>query len=145
MLLAAAVRARLEAGVADLAGRVLGAADMQRLIAQNRLPQVTPAAVVMPLGAQGGPVVAVMGAFRQIVVRRVGVAIVLRAPGGAEARRTDDIEALAEAVLAALAGWTPEETTPGVMRLEGSEVMAREGGTLVAEMVFALDDAEEVQ
>jgi len=143
MLLAAAVRARIEAGVAALSGRVAGAADLQRLMATSSLPQVTPAAVVLPLGASGGPVTALLGGFRQIVTRKVGVVIVLRAPGGAESRRSDDIEELAEAVMAELAGWTPDEATPGVLRLEAWEIAAREGGVLAAEMVFAIEMTED--
>ena len=142
MLLAAAVRARLEAAVPELAGRLSGAADLQLVTAQNRLPQVGPAAVVLPLGMRGGPVAAVFGAFRQIVTRRVGVLLVARAPEPATLRGADALEELAEAVLAALAGWTPDETTPGVLRLETADLRGLAGGALIFEMAFALDDAE---
>lgn len=141
MLLAAALRARLAAEVPALASRVAGAADLQRLLAENRLPQAGLSAVVIPGGMRGGPMTAVLGAFRQIVVRRAAVLLVARAPDPATGRAADELEALAEATVAALAGWTPDETTPGVLRLESAALRALPGGTLLYELLFALDDA----
>lgn len=141
MLLAEAVRQRLVAEVADLGGRVMPALDLAALIARNQLPQVTPAAAVLPLGIGGGAVVATFGQFRQIVTRRVGVLIVLRAPEPATARGTSDVEALAEAITAALAGWTPDQTTPGVLRLEAGELRSLQGGAILYDLRFAIDDA----
>lgn len=142
-MLAAAVRTRLAAEVPGLGGRVIGAADLAVLTAQNRLPQVTPAAAVVPLGMRGGAVTAVMSRFRQIVARRVGVVLVWRAPDPATVRAADDVEALAEAVVAALAGWTPDAETPGVLRLEDGALVALTGGTIRYDLVFVLDDQEE--
>ncbi len=52
----AAVIARLEASVADLVGRIEGAAELADLMQNNRLPQVTPAAHVIPMGCVGGSI-----------------------------------------------------------------------------------------
>lgn len=141
MLLAEAVRDRLLAEVAELGGRVIRALDLAAMIARNQLPQVTPAAAVLPLGIGGGAVTATFGQFRQIVTRRIGVLIVLRAPEPAAARGAADIEALAEAITRALAGWTPDQTTPGVLRLEAAELRSLEGGAILYDLRFAIDDA----
>lgn len=140
MLLAEAVRQRLAAEVGDLGGRVMPALDLAALIARNQLPQVTPAAAVLPLGIGGGEVVATLGQFRQIVTRRVGVLVVLRAPEPATARGTADVEELAEAITQALAGWTPDQTTPGVLRLEAAELRSLQGGAILYDLRFAIDD-----
>lgn len=143
MLLAAAIRDRLRTQVPALGQRVLGAGDFAALVARSQLPQVTPAAAVLPLGLRGGETAADYSRFRQIVTRRVAVVLVVRLPDQVGARAPDDIEALAEAVVAALAGWTPAETTPGVLRLEAGELRSVAGGTLVYDLTFALHDAVE--
>jgi hypothetical protein len=139
-MLAAAVRDRLLSEVEDLGGRVIPALDFAAMLARRQLPQVTPAAAVLPLGMRGGAVTATFGRFRQLVARRVAVVLVLRAPEPASARGTADLEALAEAVFAALAGWTPDDTTPGVVRLETGDLRSLEGGTLLYDLQFILDD-----
>lgn len=140
MTLCAAVTARLKAEVPGLGGRVATALDFARDIARGAVAQTSPMAAVLPLGMRGGPSVAVFGAFRQAIVRRVGVILVLRAPEPAAARGAADIELLAEEVLAALAGWTPGPATPGVLRLEGAELRSLAGGLIVYDLAFALDD-----
>jgi hypothetical protein len=142
-MLAAAVRTRLAAEVGALAGRVLAATDLAALMARGELPQVTPAAVVLPLGLRGGETVATFGHFRQAVTRRVGVLLVVRAPQPATARAAGDVEALAEDVLAALLGWSPAAETPGVLRLEGARLSALAGGAVLYDLAFALADAIE--
>jgi hypothetical protein len=142
-MLCAAVIDRLDSEVPDLSGRLMRAADFAGLLARNALPQVTPAAAVLPLGMRGGPVVASLATFRQVVTRRVAVVLVLRAPDQPGSRAGGDIEALAEAVLAALSGWTPDDTTPGVLRLEAAELRSLAGGTLIYDLSFALDDRAE--
>lgn len=142
-MLTGAVRDRLLAEVPALAGRVMLAADFAALVARNQLPQATPAAAVLPVGMRGGAITAVMSDFRQIVARRVGIVLILRATDQAKAKGTTDIEALAEAAFAAVAGWTPDETTPGVMRLETGELRSIAGGTLLYDLTFVLDDQVE--
>jgi hypothetical protein len=135
-----AVRDRLTEAVPALSGRVILVADFAALQARNQLPQVTPAAVVLPVGMRGGALTAVMGAFRQVVARRVGIILIARVPEQAKARGTDDIELLAEAVLDAVLGWTPDPSTPGVLRLEAGNLRSPAPGTLLYDITFVLDD-----
>ncbi|EPX84572.1 hypothetical protein ruthe_02117 [Rubellimicrobium thermophilum DSM 16684] len=139
-MLTSAIRDRLQAQVPPLAGRTMLAADFAALVARNALPQVTPAAAVLPLGMRGGAGAAVMGQVRQAVTRRIGVVLILRAPDPAQARGTIDIETLAEAAQAALSGWTPDDGTPGVLRLDAGELRSLAGGVLLYELSFVLDD-----
>jgi hypothetical protein len=140
MLLGAAISDRLKAGMPALGGRVLRSGEFFRMLETKVFPQVTPVAAVLPIGLRGDAVVATHMAFRQVVLRQVAVVLVHRAPNMTEAAATADLEALVADVLATLLGWTPEETTPGVLQLVSGRLRDLDGGVLTYELVLALED-----
>lgn len=86
-------------------GRVQGALQLARLQQQNQLPQVTPAAFVIPTGLTGGNVTALTGLYRQTVGESVAVIIVIRsADDPRSARAMDPLSAVCWDVIHALAG-----------------------------------------
>lgn len=86
-------------------GRVQGALQLARLQQQNQLPQVTPAAFVIPTGLTGGNVTAISGIYRQSVGESVAVVIVIRsADDPRSARAADPLAAICWEVIHALAG-----------------------------------------
>lgn len=86
-------------------GRVQGALQLARLQQQNQLPQVTPAAFVIPTGLTGGAVTAVTGLYRQTVGESLAVIIVIRsADDPRSARAVDPLAAICWDVIHMLAG-----------------------------------------
>jgi hypothetical protein len=139
-MLGDAVIARLRAGVPALAGRVEGAAELAALQRQNQFPQVTPAAHVIPLGLSAASPTALAGNFRQEVDRRIGVILTVRTHDATGSRALAGVDALVEAIVAAISGWTPDPGSTGVFRLLRAEVAAMREGTLVWQIEFALAD-----
>lgn len=136
------VAARLETEIPALAKRVFGAAQLSGLMARNALPQVTPAAFVLPLGlgVLGSPD-AGASAWTQMVDERIGVVLVIRVHGDATGGSgLADLAQLVEAVLAALAGWDPGDTITGVLRFTGSNLTSLSAGTIVYELNFAIEN-----
>lgn len=133
------VIARLKAQVPALEGRVEGAAELATLMRQNALPQVTPAAHVVPLGLQGGRADAAAGLFRQDVDSLVGVMLTLRTNSRTGGAQLPDLTGLIDAVIAALAGWDPPGAI-GVFRLSRGQLVTMAAGTLVYQLDFALAD-----
>lgn len=140
MTLGAAIADRLRTGVTALGGRVQRSGEFARMIDTKVFPQVTPVAAVMPIGLRGGATVSTFGQFRQVVQRQTAVVVIHRAPNVTEAKATADIEEIVAAILAALLGWSPDETTPGVMQLVSGRLQSLEGGVLTYEIVVALED-----
>ncbi|PZU56094.1 MAG: hypothetical protein DI547_17285, partial [Sphingobium sp.] len=94
-----AVRDRL-ADVTALAGRIEPAARLSDMMARNQLPQVTPAAFVLPLGLRGGRADAAAGLFRQALTETLGVVLFVRSAGDATgARATEQLVPLRNAVI----------------------------------------------
>lgn len=93
-------------------GRVQGALQLARLQQQNQLPQVTPAAFVIPTGLTGGAVTSVTGLYRQTVGEALAVVIVIRsADDPRSARAADPLAAVCWDVIHALAGIEMGEAT----------------------------------
>lgn len=130
---------RIDAQVAALAGRVRGAADLAQLQRDNRLPQVTPAAHVLPLGLLPSSADAATGFFTQNFDHVVGVVLTLRTGDGTGAGSLGDLEALIGAVIAALAGWRTAGAS-GVFRLVRGSIVTMTGGALVYQLDFAITD-----
>lgn len=86
-------------------GRVQGALQLAHLQRQNQLPQVTPAAFVIPTGLAGRNVDSVTGLYRQAYVETVAIVIVIRtADDPRSARALDPLDAICWDVIHALAG-----------------------------------------
>ncbi len=102
------VVARLEAQIPILVGRVQTAADLSKLIAENALPQYTPAAFVLPLGFDAAPNSKMSGVHSQTLVERIGVVLLVgNAADATGAMALASIDDLVTQVKLALAGWSP--------------------------------------
>lgn len=130
---------RLKDQVTDFQGRVEGAAQLAALMHQNALPQVTPAAHVVPLGVQGGRTNAATGLFRQEIESLVGVLITLRTNSRTGGAQLPDLVELTGAVTTAIAGWAPAGAI-GVFRLSRGQLVTMVAGTLIYQLDFALPD-----
>lgn len=135
----ALIRDRLTAFVPELTGRVEGAAAFAELQRQNALPQVTPAAFVIPLGLQGGAADAVAGLFRQEVQEIVGVMLTLRSFSRTGEQALPELDALVAKVVAAVAGYAPADAV-GSFRLLRGALVSMSAGTIVYQLEFSLSD-----
>lgn len=130
---------RLKTRVADLGGRVEGAADLANLMRSNALPQVTPAAHVLPTGLTGGRQTAYVGLYRQEVDRQIAVILTVRTHDATGARAMAAVAALIDAIVLALAGWQPADET-GVFALRRATCVRFGEGTAVYQIDFSLPD-----
>ena len=135
----AAVIARLENQVPELAGRVEGAAELNALVQSNGLPQHTPAAHVLPLGLRGGRPDAAAGMFRQEFEETVAVVLTLRNQGRTGDRGLAGADALISAIVAAIAGWAPGDEI-GVFSLSRGQLVSFQAGALVYQLDFSIVD-----
>lgn len=135
----ALIRDRLNTAVPELTGRIEGAAAFAELMRTNALPQVTPAAYVIPLGLQGGAADAAAGLFRQEVREIVGVMIALRSFSRTGEQALPELDRLVDAVLAAVAGYGPADAT-GVFTVVRGAMISMTAGTLVYQLEFSLSD-----
>lgn len=133
------VIARLIARVPAFGGRIEGAMELADMIARKALPQVTPAAHVVPLGMQGGVANSANIFFTQEFDEAIGVLITLRTYTATGARAADQLEVLKLAVISAVVGWGPD-TAVGVFRLLRGQLVSMEAGTVVYQIDFALMD-----
>jgi hypothetical protein len=134
------VIARLDDRVADLKGRIEGAAELSALIRDGALPPVLPAAFVVPLGLRPGQVDAAAGLFRQDVDEVVGVVLITDAPGdvtGAGALPT--IGELIKDTIEAVCGFAPGDEV-GVFRLSRGALVSLNAGTVIYQLDFAIAD-----
>jgi hypothetical protein len=107
-MLVSDVITRLDATVPTLAGRVQSAADLSKLISENALPQVTPAAFVLPLGFDASPNARMTGLHSQTVTERIGVVLLVGAAADATgALSLQAVDDLVEQVKVTLVGWAP--------------------------------------
>lgn len=130
---------RLKTQVPELSGRIEGAAEFAALMRQNALPQVTPAAHVLPLGLRGGQAQTGAGAFRQEVEEVVAVLITLRAHSRTGREVLPDLDALIRKVIDVIAGWGPDDAI-GVFRLARGQLVTMSAGTMLYQLDFALTD-----
>lgn len=140
MSLGGDVTTRLLAKVPDLGNRIGTAAQLADAMAKNRLPQVTPAAFVIPLGLRGGQSNAATGLFRQGLDRLVGVVLVIRSAGDLLGEKaSEELEPLIEKTIEAIAGWEPGSAI-GVFRLGQGQLVSMNGGAVTYQLDFILDD-----
>lgn len=135
----ALIRDRLAASVPELLGRIEGAAAFAELMRQNALPQVTPAAFVIPLGLQGGVADVTTGLFRQEVQEIVGVMLVLRSYSTSGEKALPELDRLIEATVSAVVGFAPDDAV-GVFRLVRGALVSMTAGMIVYQLEFALSD-----
>lgn len=134
------VRTRIEAQVAQLAGKVGEAADFADLVERKKIPAQTPACFVLPAGLRGGKASAVSGLFRQDFTEIVKVVLVERVAGDPlRGKAVANITPLLRALVQAIAGWAPDDAI-GIFALAQAELVGASGGALIFEVDFALDD-----
>lgn len=134
------VRARVEAKVTVLAGRLGNAGDFAQVVENNQLPQVTPAGYVLPSGLSGGKAEASAGIFKQNLVETVMVVIALRVAGDPlAAAGIDEVKPIVTDVVNAVAGWGPDDC-PGIFVLVRGELVGAVKGVLIYQLEFAIDD-----
>lgn len=134
-----AVIERLKTNATGLSGRVAGAADFADLMRRNALPQVTPAAHVLPLGLQGESAEAGAGSFVQSYRESVGVILTIRSHTKTGAGALADVNLLIFEIIKALAGWAPGDES-GVFILSRGSLINMSAGTLVYQLDFTISD-----
>ncbi len=130
---------RLKSRAPVFGGRIEGAMELADLMQRKALPQVTPAAHVVPLGMQGGSPNSANMFFTQEFDEAVGVLITLRTYSQTGAKSADLLETAKQEVLSALCGWGPD-TAVGVFRLLRGQLVSMETGTVVYQIDVALMD-----
>lgn len=130
---------RLKDRVPALGGRVYGAAEFATLTATGQLPQVTPAAHVVPTGIKGGKHHAQTGSYLQSIDRLYSVMLTVKAGDASGARAMAHISSLQEAIIGALAGWDWGQRV-GVMVFRNSPLARAAQGAFVYELSFSIAD-----
>ena len=130
---------RLKARVPGLGGRAWGAAEFGALTATGQLPQVTPAAHIIPTGIRGGSQAPRTGAYVQSIDRLYSVVLTVKAGDASGARALPVIVDLIDAIIAALAGWDWGGRV-GVMTFRGCTLARAVGGAFVYDISFSIPD-----
>lgn len=131
--------ARLKSRVPDLGQRVAGAAEFAALTATGALPQVTPAAHVIPTGISGAKQSPQMGLYIQGIERLFSVILTMRAGDASASRSLGAASDLVEDIIKALAGWELGNRI-GVMTFRRSALVSASKGALSYELSFSLSD-----
>jgi hypothetical protein len=139
MLLVDPVITRIDDEVPALKGRVEGAAELAALVREDALPQVMPAAFVVPVGLQGGRADAVSGLFRQNYVEVVGVVLIVAAAGDATgALALPELQDLVGAGVTAVCGWAPDAAV-GVFELRRGALVSLNAGAVIYQLDFGIN------
>lgn len=132
--------ARIIERVPALNGRIEGAAELTEIIRSKSLPQVTPAAFVVPLGMRGGAADAATGLFRQSVDHVVAVILVVRVAGDKSGKHSlAPLRLLRAEIVNALCGWAPDDEI-GVFRLDRSRLLSLNNGAATEQTDFSIGD-----
>lgn len=137
MLLVDDVAARLQSLVPTHLRKIEGAVDMMALMKAGALPQVTPAAHVVPAGLRGGQRRDAAGAFVQDYEEVVGVTITIRGNDPEGKRALVRVSSIVGAVVGAVCGWAPDQAA-GDFRLLRGQVARMDAEALVYLIEFAI-------
>lgn len=136
-MLVEAVTDRLVEAIPELSGRISGALQLARLRQQNALPQVTPAAFVIPGTIEGGDVTSAAGAFIQSFREMIAVVLVVRTNDSPTAVRSGDaLHPLIWAAITALVGRRLEGAV-GQMVLRQAFLVSLADGAAVYQIEFS--------
>jgi hypothetical protein len=130
---------RLDEQVSVLEHRVEGAGSLADLMQRNALPQHTPAAHVLPLGLIGRAEDAGAGAYTQMFEEAVAVILTVRNHTPAGKKALADLRGIIMSIVAAIAGWAPDDQT-GVFRLTRGSLLNATKGTVVYQIDFSISD-----
>lgn len=130
---------RLKERVDGLGGRVWGAAEFGTLTATGQLPQVTPAAHVLPTAGKGGSTSPRTGAYVQSIDRLYSVILTVKSGDASGARALTKIGELIDAIIVALAGWDWGGRV-GVMVFRGWSQVRASSGVFAYDISFSITD-----
>ncbi|MFN4191817.1 MAG: hypothetical protein ACK4FR_02645 [Tabrizicola sp.] len=130
---------RLQERVPDFSGRVEAALSLADLMAQGRLPEVTPAAHVLSIGLVGKAVDVAAGLYRQAFDEVFGVVLTFRNNTPTARQGFERVEAIKRGVVEAVAGWVPTGQAQAFSLARGTQV-SFSAGTLVYQIDFAIGD-----
>lgn len=140
MIRIAEVMARINAQVPELSGRVENAGRFAEIVERNQVPQVTPAAFVLPAGLAGGKAEAGAGLFIQSFRETVSVVLFVRVAGDpTSARAIDEATPILRKVVTGVVGWAPADAI-GIFVLSQAELVGATRGVLTFQVDFELDD-----
>ena len=114
-------------------------ADLAAMLKTNALPQQTPAAHVLPLRLRGGQVTSASALFVQETDELVAVVLSFRNVDRTGASGLADMDDVKDQVIAALAGWGPDDAA-GVFRLVGGDLVHLAAGLMIYQVELAITD-----
>ena len=129
---------RLKAQVNQLR-TVEDAASLSVLVKNGTLPQQTPAAYVIPVGLVGGQGQSSSGLYTQILTEVFGVIVAFNTHSGTAAGKMGTLDTLLRDVIAAVAGWGPEQAV-GVFELRRGNLLSMNAGAVIYQLDFAIND-----
>lgn len=134
------IRTRIEGRVTSLQGKLQGASAFADLVERQQLPQWDFGGFVLPGRLAGGAAQALSGMFVQDFSETVMVVLVTRVQGDPTGQKAlDEITPLVREVVAAVCGWAPEGA-PGIYQLASGELVGSQGGALIFQIDFSLND-----
>ncbi len=116
------------------------ALDLARLMAAGELKGLGTVAFVIPRGGRGRAPDVAAGVFSQMTEEVISVVLSFAAidnPTGDKAQAA--VEATIDAVIRAIAGWTPSDTV-GVFAYQGHQLVALQPGLLAYGVEFSISD-----
>ncbi len=135
------VAQRIDSQVPELAGAIEFIAELAALMEEGALPQRDVAAYVVPLGFDDrGDDENTVNVHTQILADTVGVVLCVKARGDVKAKKAlPKIDELAHDVVAAVAGWAPNDQV-GVFRAKHGRLMPGGRGIIVYSIDFEIID-----
>ena len=135
----AAIATRLAARVTVLAGRIGEAVSLADLMGQDRLPQQTPFAHIIPVRITSRPPGIIQGFYDQSIEREIAVVLTLRTNDATGRTAVQGVGGLLDQIMLALAGWQPAGMfAPLVFRR--ADLLRADAGTFVYQITFAISD-----
>ncbi|MEL6888375.1 MAG: hypothetical protein AAFO86_06665 [Pseudomonadota bacterium] len=130
---------RLEAQIAELAGRVEGAFEFGELVRTGQMPNSGVAAHVLPLGLQPRAADSAAGAYTQEFDESIGVILTLRNASQDAERILGNLRDFVMRIVRAIAGWVPAGAS-GVFRFLRASLISSTKGTFVYQIDFTIAD-----
>lgn len=132
-----ALIARLNSEVPALHQRASGVLSFTELMNSRRLPE-NANAYICPNGIKGGKAQDGTGVFSQELAESYSVVLVASSQDKAGRKALAEASPLITAVIAAVAGWAPEQG-PGVFQVGGGRLLGFKEGRMFYELVFSIN------
>lgn len=134
-----AIENRLVDQVPELARRIDGAAEFERLVTSREAPSAPLSAFLVPSGLQGGAVSASTGFFTQALRESIAVILVFRTHSATGGRDLPGMRDTIMAVINALCGWAPSDET-GVFQLARAALLTLQRGSAFYQIDLTITD-----